>query len=515
MKKTPPLFVACIVALVTTSFGFIVRAVLVGQWGRDFNLSDTQIGALQGVGLFPFAVSIIAFSFFIDRIGYGRTMATAWIGHVVSAVVTMTATGYTQLYIGTLIFALANGAVEAVVNPVTATLYSKSKTHHFNILHSGWPGGLVLGGVLAIAMGAAPWRWKIALVLLPTLAYGLLMLRCKFPVQERVAAGVPYGDMLKEFGWAGCAIVSYFVARAFDEVARGVFATALSTPVILILTLVPTAIFAAMVRSFGRPVFVILLLIMILLATTELGTDSWVTALMTPVLADLGPNAGAWILIYTSAIMFVLRFFAGPIVHRLSPLGLLACGSVVAACGLAWLAHAGAVGWIIFAAATLYGAGKSFFWPTQLGIVSEQFPRGGALTLNAMGGMGMIAVGVLGNPLLGVIQDKYFAQSLSAQAPAIYSQLAGPPESKFGFHYHPISKQGIELLPSTDRVKVEKIQNANNQATLSKMAVLPVIMAAAYLCLFVYFRRRGGYQAVELTGAPLTGSVAKPQAVLS
>jgi len=115
MKKTPPLFVACIIALVTTSFGFIVRAFLIGEWGREFNLSDTQIGALQGAGLFPFAVSIILFSLVIDRLGYGRIAAIAWAGHVVSAVVTMTAHSYTQLYIGTLLFALANGAVEAVV----------------------------------------------------------------------------------------------------------------------------------------------------------------------------------------------------------------------------------------------------------------------------------------------------------------------------------------------------------------------------------------------------------------
>ena len=61
---------------------------------------------------------------------------------------------------------------------------------------------------------------------------------------------------------------------------------------------------------------------------------------------------------------------------------------------------------MVFFAATLYGVGKTFFWPTTLGIVSEQFPRGGALTLNGMGGMGMIAVGVLGAPFLGAIVDR-------------------------------------------------------------------------------------------------------------
>ena len=498
MKNDTRLFVACIFALVTTSFGFIVRAFLLAEWGLQFNLTDTQIGALQGAGLFPFAVSIILFSLIIDRIGYGRTMAIAWTGHVLSAIITMTATTYTQIYVGTLLFALANGAVEAVVNPVTATLFPKSKTHHLNILHSGWPGGLVLGGVLVIALGDLAWRWKIGLFLLPALVYGAMMLKCKIPVQERVAAGVSYRDMLREFGWAGCLIVSYFIANAFDEVARGIFHTALNPGIVWTITLLPALVFAIMVRSFGRPVFVLLLLVMVLLATTELGTDSWVTTLLTPVLASLGANAGAWVLIYTSCIMFVLRFFAGPIVHRLSPLGLLASGAILAAIGLTWLAHAGAVAWAIFLAATLYGAGKTFFWPTMLGVVSEQFPKGGALTLNAMGGMGMIAVGVLGNPLLGVIQDKYFDRELAVQSPAIHQTVAGPQESKFGLSYQPLDKQKIAMLPEAQRVQVEQIRNANNQSTLAKMAVLPMIMAACYCGLLIYYRTRGGYRPVNI-----------------
>jgi hypothetical protein len=86
------------------------------------------------------------------------------------------------------------------------------------MLHSGWPGGMVLGGILMIALGAASWRWKIGLFLLPTAVYGFLMLGQKFPVQERVASGVSYSDMLKEFGWGSCFIVSIFVVYALDSV---------------------------------------------------------------------------------------------------------------------------------------------------------------------------------------------------------------------------------------------------------------------------------------------------------
>src|SRR4051812_1522714 len=421
MEKNNRLFVGSIVAIATTAFGFIVRAFLITDWGVQFNLSDTQIGALQGAGLFPFALSIIFFSLIIDRIGYGRAMACAWVAHVVSAIITMTATSYTQLYVGTLIFALANGVVEAVTNPVVATMFAKDKTKYLNILHAGWPGGLVLGGLLFIALGATSWQLKIGLFLLPAIVYGVMMLGCKFPVQERVAAGISYRDMLKEFGWAGCLIVSYFMAGAVAAVAEGIFHSAVPTGVFWAIVVVPTLIFMFTVKSFGRPMFVFMLLVMVLLATTELGTDSFVANLMTPVLKNFGANAGNWVLVYTSAIMFVLRFFAGPIVHKISPLGLLAVCALMAAGGLFSLAHAGAAAGMVFLAATLYGVGKSFFWPTTLGVVSEQFPRGGALTLNAKGGMGMIAVGVLGAPFLGVLQDKSFDSAVKTAQPAIHA----------------------------------------------------------------------------------------------
>ncbi len=498
MDKNTRLLVASVVAIATTSFGFIVRAFLITEWGVTFNLSDTQIGALQGAGLFPFAVSIILFSLFIDRIGYGRAMAISWIGHVVSAVVTITATSYTQLYVGTLIFALANGGVEAVTNPVVATMYPRDKTKYLNILHAGWPGGLVLGGLLFIALGSISWQFKVGLFLLPAMVYGVMLLGCKFPVQERVAAGVSYADMLKEFGWAGCLIVSYFIAGAVEAVGTGIFHTELPTWAFWAITLAPTLLFAVKVQSFGRPMFVFMLLIMVLLATTELGTDSWVSALMTPVLQNLGANAGNWVLVYTSAIMFVLRFFAGPIVHKISPLGLLAVCSLMAAGGLLALANAGAAAGMVFLAATLYGVGKTFFWPTTLGVVSEQFPRGGALTLNAMGGMGMIAVGVLGAPFLGALQDKSYDTAVREAQPEIHSVVAAEEQRAFLMHFRPLDKQKMAALPADQQAALGEIRAETNQSTLAKFAILPMIMAACYGVLLLYFKSRGGYKPVDL-----------------
>src|SRR5262249_5921613 len=150
--------------------------------------------------------------------------------------------------------------------------------------------------------------------------------------------------------------------------------------------------FGVYTRSLGRFLMFILILIMMPLATTEIGTDGWITGIMETVAQ--GKFHPGWILVYTSAIMMVLRFFAGPIVHSLSPLGLLAVSSLLAIVGLYSLSFA--AGAMIFIAATLYGFGKTFFWPTMLGVVSEQMPKGGALTLNAISGIGMLAVGTLG-----------------------------------------------------------------------------------------------------------------------
>jgi hypothetical protein len=254
------------------------------------------------------------------------------------------------------------------------------------------------------------------------------------------------------------------------------------------------------IRSFGRPIFVFLLLVMILLATTELGTDSWIAALMTPVLKDFGSNAGNWVLIYTSAIMFGLRFCAGPIAHRISPLGLLTLCAAVAATGLFWLAHAGAAPIMVFLAATCYGFGKTFFWPTTLGVVSEQFPKGGALTLSAIAGIGMISVGVLGNPLLGTIQDLSLDHRLAAQNPALHEKVADVPQSKYGLSFRPLDKAKIGELTPLERGEVEQIRTINNQSTLGKVALLPCIMFLCYVSLVLYFKVKGGYRQVLIRG---------------
>lgn len=540
------LFLGCFMSLIATAFGFIVRATLLNEWREEFGLTGTELGNIGGAGLFPFAISIILFSLIIDKVGYGNAMALAWIGHIVSAIMTFTAQSYAMLYWGTFIFALSNGIVEAVINPVVATVYAKNKTHWLNILHAGWPGGLVVGGLLAIAMSLIPglgemlpgslWRWKVGLVLIPTIAYGVLLIGQKFPVQERVTAGVSYLDMLREFGAGGCFIVSYLLIAGISQFLSVVGIPPLEPWLPPVIAILPTAIFAFYVRSFGRPMFVFLLLVMFLLATTELGTDSWIAAIMASVLqSDI---AGSLVLVYTSFIMFVLRFFAGPIVHRISPLGLLATSAAVATAGLLWLSNAGNTEWMIFLAATCYGVGKTFFWPTTLGVVSEQYPKGGALLLNAIAGVGMLAVGVLGNPVIGNIQDLAFDTEMEQTSPKLHAEIVSRKEGIFG-EYNALDQEKMTQLrdevkairnetaeklaaggakPTEEQIdealkddakyvrlngrkeSIEKVDRDTKQATLSKIAILPAIMFVCYMGLIFYFQSRGGYKAEVLTG---------------
>jgi hypothetical protein len=210
-------------------------------------------------------------------------------------------------------------------------------------------------------------------------------------------------------------------------------------------------------------------------------------------------NMGIMFLVYTSTIMFVLRFFAGPIVHKLSPLGLLVASAAVACGGLLWLANAGAGAFALFAAATFYGLGKTFFWPTTLGVVSEQYPKGGALLLNGIAGVGMLAVGVLGGPAIGAVQDRDFSAIIRHSDPAIAEQVLTKKAGMFG-EAESLDQNKFESLDEKQKEEVERAVVESKQGTLAKIAILPGIMFVCYLVLLVYFRSKGGYEAQVLTG---------------
>jgi hypothetical protein len=148
-----------------------------------------------------------------------------------------------------------------------------------------------------------------------------------------------------------------------------------------------------------------------LVGFVELGTDSWIIDITKIVLAN--KNVALWAFVWTNVLMFTLRFFAGPIVHKISPVGLLLASATVGTAGL-WLLGAPwtttTILWL--GAVTIYGLGKTFYWPTMLGVISERFPKGGALALGFSGGVGMLAAGLLGGPGIGYMQDYAAVQEL-------------------------------------------------------------------------------------------------------
>lgn len=492
------IFAASFAAIVATAFCFILRALVIDDWGREFDLSETQKGELLGVGLWPFSISIVLLSLLIDRIGFRVTFWFAAACHVVGLIILLTAQGYWALYAGTFTMALGNGAVEAAANPLIATVFRHDKPRWLNRLHAGWPGGLILGGLVALTLGAdAGWRVKYALLVLPVLVYVVLLIGSRFPVSERVASGTSYRTMLVEAGFVSAGIIALLIMLEIGRIV-GLPGWAIIGVVALM-----TMAFGVFARSAGRPLYIVLLLIMIPLAITELSTDSWISSLMEPEMRAVGLQAG-WVLVYTSAIVFAIRIFAGSIIRWLQPLPVLALASALAAIGLYMLSGAG--GLALLAAATLYGIGKSFFWGTSLGVCSEQFPAGGALTINAMAGAGMLAAGIIGSVFLGAAQDRATEAALLDRDARQGTHLAetyltGPKVSVFG-QYRALEQAKVASAGTEDRDMIAAIRSDSQKAALTDVAKLPLGMVVAYLGLIVVFRLRGGYRPVILPQLP-------------
>jgi len=522
------LFWGCFIAIITTSYAFISRIILCTgtPFATQFGLDKVSVGELVGAGIWPFGVSIIVFSLFIDRIGYKVAMIFSFVCYLIYTALAFAAYnavhgltgdaliagqrhGYQLFYWGSIILALGNGSVEAYANPIVATMFNTDKTKWLNRLHAGWPGGLVLGGLCTIALAThADWRLTLGLILVPAIIFFLILVSTKIPRSEREQAGISYVAMLKELGAFGALVGFGLVFAQLGQVFQWSQGLVWGLIGAVVLT------FAFVTKSFGRGVLALLIIIMIPQAITELGIDGWITSLMEAPMRAANYNP-AWVLVYTSAIMMVLRFCAGPLIHKLSPLGLLASCSALAAIGLFALsktANAGIVG--IFAAATLYGVGKTFFWPTILGLTSEQCPKGGALTLNAVGGIGMLAVGILGQPFIGYLQESSATHQLQASNPALYQSVTVEKKYLLGDYraIDPVKSAAIETsADAADAPAKTDLQSATTAAqfnALSKMALFPIFTLVCYLGLIVYFKSKGGYRPVALATA---GAAPMPQ----
>ncbi len=489
------LFWACFVALVATSFVFGLRANIIGDWQSDFSLTEADKGRILGVGLWPFAISIIVFSLIIDIIGYKTTAFIAMACHIASLILTLVAKTPTALYWSVFLIAIANGMVESFINPVVATAFKKEKAKWLNILHAGWPAGLALGALTSIVLGDAGWHLKYAMCFIPVVIYAFLIIPCKFPINERVAAKIPYREMLAQVGAIGFFIITWLLVLGVTQIANSLNPD-LSVATWIAPTLAAVSALAAglYTRSFGHWMFLLVLITMGPLATTELGTDSWMPDLLG---ADFTPAQAGWIFIYVSTIMTIMRFYAGPIVHKFSPIGLLVGSAIIAIIGLLFLSKAAAF-WIIVAA-TVYAFGKTFLWSTTLGLVSEQFPKGGPLTLNGVSAVGVLGMGILGTPIMGGLQDKGISADLEKNHPAIFEKITNPAkEVIFLGEVRSLDEDKVRALSDDEKTTLTKTKYPHKKAAFYQVAILPAFMLLCYLVIFFYFRARGGYKPVEL-----------------
>jgi len=510
-------------AILAEGVGFAVRGVILGDWAKQFGFTLTDLGLITGGGLTGFGIIILISAVLADFIGYGRLMIAAFIAHTSSAVLTLAATPIYQsmvatnpegakhaaflcLFWGMFVFAVGNGICEAVANPLVATLFPKNRTHYLNILHAGWPAGLVIGGLIAYFF-AGHVRWEILMCafLVPVLLYGMMCFGQRFPKSEASAHGVPFGERFGEIGMLGafvlCVIISIWFRQLCDQTGKPPILGFVGGGVLWL------AISAVMRFKMGPALFALLLCIHALLGYVELGTDSWIGNITGNILASA--QYGMLLFVYTSTLMTVLRFCAGPIVHKISPLGLLLAGTICSCTGLTLLAHSPNAT-VLVLAATIYGCGKTFLWPTLLAVVSEQFPKGGAITIGAMGGIGMLSAGLLGGPGIGYTQDYFASQSLKENAPAVYEQYKSASENSFLFFPKINGLDGSKLSAvreksadarTPEEKQVHEADLHGGRMALQTTAALPATMAVLFFGLIIYFKTKGGYKQVHIEGA--------------
>ncbi|HMK16946.1 MAG TPA: MFS transporter [Chitinophagaceae bacterium] len=367
------LFLASCIALIFTSLTFAFRASLEGVWGSEFNINKEQVGWVFSPAFWGFTLAMVIGGPLCDVLGMKRLVGFAFVGHIAGAVIYIIAKDATMLFIGTLCIGIGNGMVEAACNPLVVSLYPNNKTTMLNRFHVWFPGGNVIGGLLAyIVLTQLNLDWRLLMIplFIAVVIYGFMFLKLKFPETERVTSGVSTGDMFK-----ACL----------------------------------------------NPLFLIMIICMFLTAATELGTTTWILALLQ------GTNvSGILVLVFIFGIMALGRSFAGPVVHRLNPNGMLIFSAIFAGIGLVLLSKIS--GYAAFGAAAVYAVGICFFWPTMLGFVAEYLPKTGALGLSLMGGAGMFSVSLI-LPVMGKWLDQAKAKAISEGMQTAQAEAAAGSET--------------------------------------------------------------------------------------
>lgn len=409
------LFIASCVALTVTSMTFAIRAGMLGPLGVQFGLTSAELGWVASTAFWGFPLAVIIGSFLVDLVGMKRLLNVAFLSHVVGIVLTILSNGFWGLFFSTLLIGIANGLVEAACNPLVATLYPENKTTKLNHFHFWFPGGLVIGGLISYFLGEQMlnlgWQIQMATMLLPAAVYGFLFYGKEFPVTERVAEEVSDGDMWK-------AILS--------------------------------------------PLFLFMVLCMFGTAITELGTNQWIEVLLKQAV-----SAPILVLVFISGIMAVGRGFAGPMIHKFSPTGVLLGSAILSTLGLYLMGTL--TGNMIFVAAGVFAVGVTYFWPTMIGFVAEYIPKTGALGLGLIGGAGMFATSLF-LPFIGGVYDANLTKVLPAGA---------------DLEVYKAAEAGSEMATQFAAAQVTA-----GPEILSSMVVIPAVLIVAFTGLYFYMKKR-------------------------
>lgn len=517
-------------AILAAGVGFAIRGGILDNWAGEFGFTNTELGAIGGAGFTGFCFGIFIGGLVVDKIGYGKLVVAAFVFHFLSAVVTFLpsaagpdateaaiaaakASAFNFLFWGTFLFAVANGTLEAVANPLVATLFPTKRTHYLNILHASWPAGLVLGSAMGWVLDdqvGMPWKYQLALFLIPTVIYGFMFLGQSFPKSEASEKGLSLAEMFKDIGILGGAVAGFMLALFFASVLGPMMDPAEGAPIGTYigygLGFIALAAVAVLTKfSLGSVLLFVLFITHALVGAVELGTDGWIQNITGNILSS---GEGKMLFVFTSTVMFLLRFCAHFIEEKLglSPIGILLVCSVLGCVGLNMASGINGIGYA-FGALGVYAIGKTFFWPTMLAVVGDRFPRTGAVAMSLMGGIGMMSAGLIGSQGLGFAKDKFSGEALqTANADAYAEYKAADPSSFLGLSATGLDGAKVEEAKKADpksdvQQAVVEASITGDRKTLQADSLIPATMAVIYLILMIYFKSAGGYKRVHIEGS--------------
>jgi putative MFS transporter len=337
------LFYGSCFALITTAFSFSIRAGILPELGRTFDLTATQLGFINQMWFLGFPISMVLGGIFYSSIGPKRIMIFAFFAHTLGILLTIFSGGYTGLLISTLFIGIGNGCTEAACNPMIATAYSgKQMNTLLNRFHMWFHGGIVLGSLVSLSMTKMNMGWEaqIWIILLPTVIYAYLFYGQDFPEPRKESASLTVN-----------------------------------------------------LKTMISPLFLFICACMTLSAISEFGPTQWAQL----VLAKSGAEPMVILALITGLIAFG-RYFGGELVHKFDQPAVLLGGAIFATIGIFLLSTQ--TGAMAYVAAVFFAIGICYFWPNLLGFVAEKLPLSGALGMSIVGAFGMFSTSIW-QPIIG------------------------------------------------------------------------------------------------------------------